>query len=212
MSGRKEKSLFPFQTDLIIHVAYLLSLCSCLSFLHVFWKRRLYPISDPVVCWFLKFFYYLMDIFFSCLCNCGGKELKTIWLPGEKGQNRYACVMNMILELSSPLILPQVIPWGWQLEREGQWGVFQIVQGFCRMALYSWIKLSHVSVAHPATCRARSFVYWKALEVYRPEVLLPFGWSPRLSLRKQKFNSWLPDGLRQISSSLSFIFPILKGR
>lgn len=118
-------------------MAYLLSLCSCLSFLHVFWKRRLYPISDPVVCWFFKVFYYLMDIFFSCLCNRGGNELKTIWLPGEKGQNRYACVMNMILELSSPLILPQVIPWGWQLEREGQWGIFQIVQGFCRLALYS---------------------------------------------------------------------------
>lgn len=62
MSGRKEKSLFPFQTDLIIHVAYLLSLCSCLSFLHVFWKCRLYPISDPVVCCFFKIFYEAMNL------------------------------------------------------------------------------------------------------------------------------------------------------
>lgn len=39
---------------------------------------------------------------------------------------------------------------------------------------------------------------------------MPFGWSPRLSRRKQGFDSWLPDGLGQITSSLSFIFPISK--
>lgn len=41
---RKEKCLFPFQTNLIIHTACLLFLCSCLRFLRVLWNYRLYPI------------------------------------------------------------------------------------------------------------------------------------------------------------------------
>lgn len=95
--------------------------------------------------------------------------------------------------------------------KEAQWGIFQTVQGFCRMVLYSLDKaFPHVSTAHPATCRAWSFVYWKALEEYWPEILVPFGWSPRLSPRKQRLNFWLPDGLGQIASSLSFYFPHLE--
>lgn len=87
---------------------------------------------------------------------------------------------------------------------------FRQSKGFAEWFCIAWTKLSHVSTAHPATCRARSFVYWKALEEYWPEILVPFGWSPRLSPRKQRLNFWLPDGLGQIASSLSFIFPILK--
>lgn len=61
-TGRKEKSPFPFQTNLIIHVPCLLSLCSCLRALRVFWKYRIHPfgmISPP---WYTVFSKFLITL------------------------------------------------------------------------------------------------------------------------------------------------------
>lgn len=48
---RKEGKKTPcsLSKQLIMYVEFLLSLCSCFSFLHV-WEHRLYPICDPVLC------------------------------------------------------------------------------------------------------------------------------------------------------------------
>lgn len=140
-------------------------------------------------------------LFNGHICNCRGSELKTTSWQGERGQNRCACIMNTVLDLSSLLILPVRNPLRLTVGKRHSEVFFRQSKGFAEWFCVAWIKLSHVSTALPAICRAWSFVYWKALEEYWPEILAPFGWSPRLSLKKQRLNFWLPDGLGQIASS-----------
>lgn len=50
MKGKKKNPYSLFK-QLIMHVEFLLSLCFYLSFLHIAWEHRIYPICDPVLCW-----------------------------------------------------------------------------------------------------------------------------------------------------------------
>lgn len=111
---------------------FLLSLCFYLSFLHIIWENRLYPICDSVLCWDFEVFYYLMDTF----ATAKAVNLKQLDDRVRKGRT------GVHVLWTQSWIFP--VHWsshkqslGEDSWKEAQWDIFQTVQGFCRMVLYS---------------------------------------------------------------------------
>lgn len=75
-------------------------------------------------------------LFNGHICNCRGSELKPIWWQGEKGRT------GVYVLWTQSWIFPAC--WsshkqslGADSWKEAQWGIFQTIQGFCKMVLCS---------------------------------------------------------------------------